>query len=1155
MGVRARSSRAALALAPLVVLLLPARPARAAIAIAPAVELREDTLRVELTFQNRGDSVRVLQPSLHFRGREVAGESLGMLPPGGVWRTRLEIAAGGPGPGRWPYRVEIAHAQDDGYPVHTTIVDVVTVGTPAPTGLALGDVGASPLAWSGTTTLRARVENRGGQARDVRVSVHPSATLAVLDAPPAVRLDAGETRQLAVGLADRHGVPGHRQGVFVIAESDGDGVHDAVVSRAVVPIVGPLPWLARRDVAATAAVLVLLVALGWHRWRRPAPPSRIPVGGSGRFRRGAADAIALVAALAFTGGHLPLRELLGPAPPTGGDLAGHYQAAVYLHEVLAPAGRVVGWDPGAYAGFPLFQFYFPLPFVLVEGLARIVTLPVAFKLVSILGLLLLPPAAYLALRLMQVPFPGPALGALGTLCVLFLETNSVWGGNILSTLTGELTYSLGLALGLVFLGSVRSAVATGRGRFASAALLAATGLSHGYALLWAALASLLELVTIEGWWRRLRILVSIHVLALLLMAVWLVPLLWYTPWTTAYDFVWTLESWRQVLPPILWPAAALALASALALGVSSRHDAGSLRPLATLWGAGVVAFLLYLLAHPLHLVNIRFMPFAQLAVCLAAGAGLGTLLARAPAAAAWPLIGVLLALPFVRAHVDRVPYWMRYCYAGFEQKRTWAELEDITARLRGSLRDPRVAWEHAGANGAFGTIRTFESLPLLSGRSTLQGLYVQSSATAPFVELVQSEISERSPCLLPAWGCSVRNLDRGIAHLRMFNVSQLVVRSPEVRRAARNHAALEREAIVGEYELYRLRTGGEGYAIALSTAPVLVRVSDWKEAAYRWFKRASAEGPVPVFAPAAAEPAEFGAILDTMPPELPRRPLPAAPPLTEHLTADRIVVHGARPGHPLLVRISDHPRWRALTGERIWLAGPSFMLVFPRGERVELVFDTGPVVRIGLLATAAGLVVLLLGLPPLRMPSGRAAGAALAWAARVPPVASCVSLVRRTEHWSAGARRVALGSVMAALALAVGAAAVAVPPDIDTLLRRAQAIEDGGRVEEALALYAEVVRRAPLSSAASSATYLQARIHFRAQHWEAAEAKFREVVDRFSETAHAPPAQYHIGWCRARRQDLAGAIDAWDATITRFGETTWARSAAEALGRIAPGSP
>src|SRR5262245_66332098 len=100
---------------------------------------------------------------------------------------------------------------------------------------------------------------------------------------------------------------------------------------------------------------------------------------------------------------------------------------------------------------------------------------------------------------------------------------------------------------------------------------------------------------------------------------------------------------------------------------------------------------------------------------------------------------------------------------------------------------------------------------------------------------------------------------------------------------------------------------------------------------------------------------------------MPHRSRGPVPQLTEHMAAqDRIRIDGTRPGHPVLIRISYHPRWKALTGEKIWLAGPSFMLVFPRGDHVELEFGSGPPVVLGHVLTAIGLLIFLLAVLPSR---------------------------------------------------------------------------------------------------------------------------------------------------------------------------------------------
>jgi hypothetical protein len=96
-----------------------------------------------------------------------------------------------------------------------------------------------------------------------------------------------------------------------------------------------------------------------------------------------------------------------------------------------------------------------------------------------------------------------------------------------------------------------------------------------------------------------------------------------------------------------------------------------------------------------------------------------------------------------------------------------------------------------------------------------------------------------------------------------------------------------------------------------------------------------------------------------LPDELPSVALGPLPELRERIDYQRITIENTRPGHPVLVRVSYHPRWQATTGEKVWLAAPSFMLVFPKGERVELVFGGGPPVTAGRIASIIGWTIFL----------------------------------------------------------------------------------------------------------------------------------------------------------------------------------------------------
>ena len=109
--------------------------------------------------------------------------------------------------------------------------------------------------------------------------------------------------------------------------------------------------------------------------------------------------------------------------------------------------------------------------------------------------------------------------------------------------------------------------------------------------------------------------------------------------------------------------------------------------------------------------------------------------------------------PFVQSHVTFIPSWIKWNYSGFEAEGDVVELRDLYARLRATSASRGWSTSTPRPRGV-GTVRAFENLPLFSGRSTLEGLYMQGSPTAPFVFYLQSEVSTAPSCPFPDWGCA-----------------------------------------------------------------------------------------------------------------------------------------------------------------------------------------------------------------------------------------------------------------------------------------------------------------------------------------------------------------------------------------------------------------
>ena len=163
--------------------------------------------------------------------------------------------------------------------------------------------------------------------------------------------------------------------------------------------------------------------------------------------------------------------------PNGGDTGAHVWWPAYLRDHVFNRGRISGWTPDWYAGFPIGRYYMPVPGILIVLLDALPGMPynVAFKLVSALGPALLPFAAYVFAKGIKAPWPGPPLMAAATMCYLFFTGYSIWGGNLFSNAAGEFSFTIGLALALFFLGTLAMALDTRRRMWLPAAAARAHG--------------------------------------------------------------------------------------------------------------------------------------------------------------------------------------------------------------------------------------------------------------------------------------------------------------------------------------------------------------------------------------------------------------------------------------------------------------------------------------------------------------------------------------------------------------------------------------------------------------------------------------------------------------------------------------------------------
>jgi hypothetical protein len=875
-------------------------------------------------------------------------------------------------------------------------------------------------------------------------------------------------------------------------------------------------------------------------------------------RAALADALGLGAILLVLLDYLRPSLLLLPTIAAGGDTPCHYPTAAWFHQQLLPHLRLHGWYPGAYLGHPLLLYYFPLPFLVMSALAPLLGMPVAFKLGTVLGVFLLPLLAYASFRLMRFRAPTPLLAAAFTLVFLFLEENPIWGGTIASTLTGEFSYTYGAGLAVLFLGVVYRTRSTGGSPWWPALALALTALAHGYAVLWGGLTASFFLYGARQPGRTFRWLAALAALAFAAAAFWLLPLLADWGWTTPYHDPWITVTARNLFPPLLAPLFAIAAVTLGAAVLFRRRTGGVDRRLLFLLYSAAVAAALTAAGPALGIIDVRFAPFAQLALCLLAAAGLGLALQEMRGAPLAALGLTALCITYAEGQSRVLRAWIDWNYTGLEAKELWTAWRDVAGRLHGDVADPRATVEYATVHEKAGSIRMYETLPFFSGRSTLEGVYNQASLQTHFVYYLTSELAEISPNPFRSRHYSRFDTPAALRHLRLFNVRDVVAVSEKLTAALRARPEAELLFRVPPYSTFRLRDHGPGYVEPMSATPVRSHPRGWRDKAYRWFTREPLSPAHLVF----TEDPRFELVERDgwlAPPEVPLSSSGGVT-VSERVTAEEVHITTDRVGHPLLVKISYHPRWRAEGADGPYLVSPALMMVIPRRTGVRLYYARTAVDALGLALTAGvlGLAVAAWAVRRRARPAEATLGGAVLsrLAARLSPRPEAPQMIDacdlppppRSWGWTIPT------ALLAALALARLLPGPA-PADVAGLHEQASRAYAEGRFADA----AEYARHAlePSRGTDLRAELLSLRAESLAragQRWEALEVYDAVVSEGGREGAYVPQALFGTALIREQLDDTVGAAQARERLLAQYGHTPWAERARAELkgGRPAP---
>lgn len=594
--------------------------------------------------------------------------------------------------------------------------------------------------------------------------------------------------------------------------------------------------------------------------------------------------------------------------PTGGDMGAHVWGPAYLRDVLLPHWRLSGWSMDWYAGFPAYRFYMVVPALAILLLDVALPYGVAFKIVVVAGLLAFPACAWLMGRFAGLAYPLPELMCVGALLFLLDESYTIYGGNIPSTMAGEFSFSISLALSLLALGLFARGLEDGSRRATAAVLVALAALSHGIVLLFV-FGGAVVMALLRADLRRVRWAAVVLGTAVLLSAFWVLPFLGGHAYMTDMKYEPRPSGasdslWDMFFPlPGVFDGIIVVLALAgfvgsvvrrrflgiwmgvmvLVLMVGVQVAQQSLPVIGLLWNPRILPFL-YLLRYMLAAVGVHdLITWVVRSVTLERGPRDRNGAMNLATASAWAMaLPCLLVIGFryqavpgagfsvadgrtmygwgplsVPAHRAFSDGWARWNFEGYEGKAAYPEYHDLVETMRGLGEDPahgcgRALWENNSENNKYGTTMALMLLPHWTRGciASMEGLFFEASGTTPYHFIAAAAVSRQSsnPVRELRYDNNVGEL--GESYMRALGVRYLMVFTPEAVAEASARAGLVQVAESGPWRVFEIVDTALVEPLAAEPVVVLDRPGDrrerWLEVGTSWFQRRDEWPALPV---------------------------------------------------------------------------------------------------------------------------------------------------------------------------------------------------------------------------------------------------------------------------------------------------------------------
>lgn len=580
--------------------------------------------------------------------------------------------------------------------------------------------------------------------------------------------------------------------------------------------------------------------------------------------------------------------------PTGGDMGAHVWGPAYLRDVLLPHWRLTGWSMDWYSGLPAYRFYMVVPALAIVLLDVVLPYGIAFKLIAVLGLVAFPACAYLMGRIAKLAYPLPELMVIGATLFLFDESFTIYGGNIPSTMAGEFSHSIALALSLVGLGLFSRGLDDGKYRGWAALFISLSALSHGIVLMFV-FGGAVVMLFLRLDRQRLKFGFVTLSCAVLLSAFWVVPFLgghafmtdmkygsepgggsfntmWdmYFPLHTGFDFLLMALATAGFIGSLfrrrflgIWMGVYIII---LMIGVKVAQD--GLPVIGLLWNPRVLPFM-YLLRYMLAAIGLFEVGlYLRDSILLqrnpgskprAASVNVATSILWVMAVFSLVVLGVRYqTLPFGKLVSDssgtkyawgplKFPShrafsdgWARWNFEGYEGKASYGEYYGLVQKMKqlGESKDHgcgRALWENNSELNKYGTTMALMLLPYWTDSciGSMEGLFFEAAGTTPYHFISAAALSKQSSNPVRELRYDNNDPVKGVEYMRMLGIRYYMGFTPEAIEKADAVTDLKKVGTSGPWHIYELQN--TALVEALNVQPVVVneRSGDRRE---RWLE-------------------------------------------------------------------------------------------------------------------------------------------------------------------------------------------------------------------------------------------------------------------------------------------------------------------------------